>query len=512
MDLVPRLRTTGQAFAVALIAVSLSVARAPAAQLPSGFTDQLVANGLSQPTSFAFLPDGRVLVTEQTTGRIRLIVGGTTVSAPVATVTSLTTGAERGLLSIAVDPGWPARPYVYVHHTQTGNVIRILRFTGTGDLSNASSTNLTLGSAYTVLGNLQDNAFNHNGGTLRFGNDGMLYLSLGDDATGCPAQDSTQLLGCILRLDVSRLPAGSGGPPLRSLLEPGDNPFKSSPDSDAHLEWAYGLRNPFRFQIDRGSNGLLVADVGEGTWEELDLLHSGDNGGWPFYEGLGTLGWAGCNEPAGSGRYAQPIDAYDHSEGLVIIAAGVYRHAFHSPQWPAAWDGNAFYADFYQGFMRMLHLGPNGWERVSAPGQPDATHWATGLAQPVDFQWGPDGHLWWLSMSNGELRRIAAVSATGVPPSAPTTFALSASPNPTSDALMLRYDLPHAGRVRLSIYDLSGRRVADLIDASHPAGSDAVRWDGVRYDGRGLPPGVYLARLELDGTAVTRRVVLTKSR
>src|SRR4029079_10063408 len=124
------------------------------------------------------------------------------------------TGAERGLLSIAVDPGWPARPYVYVHHTQTGNVIRILRFTATGDLSNASSTNLTLGSAYTVLGNLQDNAFNPNGGTLRFGNDGMLSLSLGDDATGCPAQDSTQLLGCILRFDVSRLPAGAGGPPL----------------------------------------------------------------------------------------------------------------------------------------------------------------------------------------------------------------------------------------------------------------------------------------------------------
>jgi glucose/arabinose dehydrogenase len=480
--------------------------------LPTGFTDQLIANGLSLPTAFAFLPDGRVLVTEQLTGNIRLIVGGTTVAAPVATVSALTTGDERGLLSIAVDPGWPARPYVYVHHTQTGDVIRVLRFTAAGDLANPASTNLTLGSPYTVIGGLRDNAFNHNGGTLRFGNDGMLYLSLGDDASGCPAQDSTRLVGCILRLKVNNLPAGAGGPPLRSLLEPTDNPFIASPNSDAHLVWAYGLRNPFRIQIDRGSTGVLVADVGEGTWEELDLIHAGDNGGWPFREGPGDLGWSGCSEPSGSGRYAAPIDAYGHDEGLAIIAAGIYRKAFNSPQWPASWDGNAFYADFYGGFLRMLHLGPNGWARATAAGQPDPSYWATGLAQPVDFAWGPDGQLWWLSMWNGELRRISAVSALGVPPAAPERLALSAAPNPGNGALTLSYDLPRAGHVRLAVYDLSGRRIAALIDGTRPAGSDRVRWSGAGDAGRALPAGVYLARLELDGAAVTRRIVLTPLR
>jgi len=497
--------------AAALI-VSLSPATAAtsvaAAQLPTGFNDQLIAGTLFSPTSFAFLPDGRVLVTEQNTGRIRLVVGTTAVVTPVTTVTSLTTGPERGLLSIAVDPGWPARPYVYVHHTQTGDVIRVLRFTATGDLSDGSSTNLVLGSPYTVIANLQDTAFNHNGGTLRFGNDGMLYLSLGDDATGCPAQDSTRLVGCILRMNVSSLPAGAGGPPLRSLLEPADNPFINSPNSDAHLVWAYGLRNPFRIQIDRGSNGILVADVGEGTWEELDLLHAGDNGGWPFLEGPGTLGWPGCTIPNGA-LYATPIDAYGHDEGLAIMAAGIFRAAFESPNWPAAWDGNAFYADFYGGFIRMLHQGANGWVRATAPGQPDPSYWATGLVQPVDFQWGPDGQLWWLSM-NGELRRIAADSPIGVPPSgAPQRLALIAAPNPASEALVLRYDLPRAGHVRVAVFDLTGRRVASLLDAMRPSGSDQVHWSGAGDDGRMLPAGVYHARLELDGVAVTRRIVLT---
>jgi glucose/arabinose dehydrogenase len=484
-----------------------------APRLPTGFTDEVIASGLSAPTSFAFLPDGRVLVTEQTTGRIRLVVNGVVRSTALTTVSSLTTGSERGLLSIAVDPGWPTRPYVYVHHTQTGDVMRVLRFTATGSLTNGSSTDLTLGSAYTVIGGLADAAYNHNGGALRFGNDGMLYLSLGDDATGCMAQDSTRLRGCILRMKVSGLPSGAGGPPARSALVPTDNPFVSSSNTDARLVWAYGLRNPFRMQVDPGSSELLVADVGQEDWEELSLVGAGDNGGWPFREGPTVITWYGCTEPGGQGRgsYLQPIDAYDHGEGVVIIAAGVYRSAVHSESWPAAWDGNVFYADFYSGFMRMLSREGNGWVRESAPGQPDASHWALDLEQPVDFLWGPDGHLWWLSMSEGTIHRIVADRVVGLePPLAPVHLSLTAAPNPAPREVVLAWDLPRAGRVRLSVYDLSGRRVALLVDSERAAGTGSVGWNGVGEGGRALPGGVYLAQLELGGERVTRRIVFTR--
>src|SRR5439155_12788403 len=126
-------------------------------------------------------------------------------------------------------------------------------------------------------------------------------------------------------------------------------------------------------------------------------IHAGDNGGWPYHEGPGFLGWAGCSEPNGA-VYSAPIDAYGHSQGSAIMAAGIFRASSGLYAWPSEWDGNAFYADFPNGWMRMLHQGPNGWERATVDGQPDSTHWATGLIQPVDFQWGPEGQLWWLSM------------------------------------------------------------------------------------------------------------------
>lgn len=481
-------------------AVLLVAASSHAATLPTNFSDQLVASGLNMPTSLAFLPDGRALVTEQNSGAIRMVVGSTVTGALVIVPSLNTDGYERGLLSIAVDPQWPSRPYVYVHHTQSGSVMRVVRFTGRGTLSGSGSTNLTLDSLYQVLTGLPDNADNHNGGSLRFGPDGMLYLSVGDDANSCSAQDRTSLRGCVFRMDVRNLPGGAGGPPARSAITPASNPWAGSANSAERLVYAYGLRNPFRFQIDRGSGKLYVGDVGESQWEELDEVTAGENEGWPWREGPDSF--SSCS--GSPGTLDSPIDAYDHGQGVSVIAAGVYRRAFHSTAWPASYEGDVFYADYFSGMMRRLHNNAGSWQRIGPSGQVSNTPWGTGLNTPVDFQWGPDGHLWWLSQENGQLRRIVGTGSVAVdPPGTPSRLTLGAAPNPARGQVDFGFDLPQAGAIRLSVYDLAGRRVALLADEWREAGRHSLAWNGRDVTGRMVQAGIYVARLEAHGAAAT---------
>src|SRR5262249_3992598 len=149
------------------------------------------------------------------------------------------------------------------------------------------STSLALGSPYLIFKDILDHQENHNGGTLRFGPDRYLYVSAGDDGSGCNAQDLNLPNGKILRLDVSRIPGAGSGPPPVADITPPDNPIPG-PSADARLVYAWGLRNPFRFTIDPQTGNLYIGDVGLLSWEELDEIVHGDAGrnyGWPVYEG-----------------------------------------------------------------------------------------------------------------------------------------------------------------------------------------------------------------------------------
>src|SRR5207249_3115777 len=137
----------------------------------------------------------------------------------------------------------------------------------------------------------------HNGGTVRFGPDGRLYASLGEDTNPCAAQDTSSNYGEIVRLDVSRLPAGPGSAPL-SLVAPPGNPFATVGGARSRLIWSFGLRNPFRFQVDTQTGDLLIGDVGESLREEVDLADRGGiDFGWPIEEGTSTGVDAGCHFP-----------------------------------------------------------------------------------------------------------------------------------------------------------------------------------------------------------------------
>jgi glucose/arabinose dehydrogenase len=490
--------------------------------LPDNFVNEVIVEELDQPTSMAFLPDGRVLLTEQRNGKVRMVVNGHIASTdPIFAVPLLNTGGyERGLEGIAVDPRWPLRPYVYLYYTRNPLLCRLVRYKASGDLVNPLGETLTLTNPLLLIDDIVDNDPNHNSGCLRFGPDSTLFLSVGEDEDLCAAADSTRLKGAILRLDVMHLGDGTGGPVSRNSITPVDNPLVTT-DPNARLVWAYGMRNPWRYQIDPVTKTIYSADVGENIVEELDEIHAGDYLGWPWREGNVTVARPYCPEPGGEGThdYVKPIVELPRGiELTAIISAGIYRPIVGAPaNWPARYDGNVFWGEYYTGAIRRIVKSDSTWVPATPePGQLDSTLWATGLFSCVDFQVGPDGSLWWLRQFqdedltgvNGSLQRIRYVApSTSVPSESRANLSLSSRPNPFSDAVEITFRASTPSYVRLELFDLSGRLVRRLLDASVPAGPQRARWDGLDRSGRRAPPGVYIARLESAAGVESRRLL-----
>jgi glucose/arabinose dehydrogenase len=228
-------------------------------------------------------------------------------------------GGERGLLGLAFDPSFASNGHVYVNYTQSSPTLasHISRFT-----SSDGGTTLDPASEVILL-TLPQPYSNHNGGTLAFGPDGMLYISFGDGgAANDPqnrAQDTANLWGKILRIDVRAVP----------YTVPADNPFAGNARCNAGTGaaacpeiFAWGLRNPWKFSFDRATGALYAGDVGQGAWEEVDLIESGGNYGWRIREG------AHCNIPATNCPTAgltDPIIDYDRTVGTTITGGYVYR-------------------------------------------------------------------------------------------------------------------------------------------------------------------------------------------
>ena len=409
--------------------VSAFAASAMAQTVPTGFViDTLVSTGLSTPNDCCFLPDGRCLVANSG-GGITVYAGSTAVS--VGTVPAVESGGERGLLSIAADPGFAANGYIYVYYSSTSDAFMHLdRFTCTGDLANAASTNLQLdvASRRVLLGALPDQAGNHNGGTARFGPDGKLYLSVGDDANACAAQSLTSQVGCLLRLDVSALPAGGNLVlPAFSSLDPGDNPQSAQTDF-RQLLLAHGLRNPFRMEIDPLTGNLYIGDVGAGSMEEYsEYVYTAGalplvNFGWPWREGNIAGSSCGGTQPAG---LVDPIASVSHGAGWASVMGGArYRNLGGQYDFGSGYEGDTFFLDYFAGELRRLTFSGGVWAPAAAvPGQPNATNWGTGFSNVTSLRLGPDGGLWFTQhQGGGALKRVrllgpvnsvAAISGTG---------------------------------------------------------------------------------------------------
>jgi glucose/arabinose dehydrogenase len=361
-----------------------------AATVPSGFTDTLVANGLSNPTAMELAPDGRIFVCQQG-GALRIIKNGALLSTPFLSVTVDSSG-ERGLLGVAFDPNFAVNQFVYVYYTATTPAIhnRISRFTASGDVAAAGSETVIF-----ELDNLSS-ATNHNGGAIHFGPDGNLYAAVGENANGSNAQSFSTVLGKILRI-------------MANGTIPSDNPFFSTTIGNNRAIWALGLRNPFTFAFQPGTGRLFLNDVGENTWEEINEGIAGANYGWPNCEGT-------CNS-----GFQNPLYAYIHDGTVCAISGG----AFYNPQtaqFPSAYVGNYFFADLCGGWIKRLD--PANGNAVAA--------FATGISSPVDLKVSTDGALYYLARGAGAVGKI---EYPGIADSVPPTVSIT---NPTQGSIVAR--------------------------------------------------------------------------
>jgi len=492
--------------------------------VPDEFVNETVVTGLDQPIAMSRLPDGRFLVAEQRTGRIRVVLAGAdTASAALFTVPDLNiTGGERGLLGMAVDPEWPIRAYVYLLYTRTGDVMRLVRYSVWGDVVDPQSTSLLFLQPMYLFDDLPDANPNHNGGRLRFGPDGCLYASLGDDMDHCAAADSTSRKGQLLRLEVRNLPAiGTGQTIAPEDLAPVGNPFPHS-GPYAALVHAYGLRNPWAFHIDPELGGLYTADVGDFYNEEIDEAAAGDFLGWPWREGWTIRSRSTCPEPGfdGANDYLGPIIQVPHPLTTTAIVMGLmYREQLGgTANWPAEYQGlygGLLYGEYYSGWLRLARRQSGVWAPAAAvPGQPNATDWGTGFYAAVDFMMEPDGGVLWLGQfdetfapASGHISRIRYAPVVDVPGAALRARVLAAAPNPFRAGTELSYALATEADVRLELFDIAGRRVRTLENGHASAGTHRAAWDGRDDQGIALPAGVYLARLTRGREIETRRVM-----
>lgn len=339
-------------------------------QLTAGFGRTVLVSGLNQPTDFRFLPDGRILIAEKT-GAIRIYSNGQLQDQPLV-VLPVRTAGESGLDGIAVDPQFATNGYIYVAYTTKSRHERLSRITVTGNTADLGSQQVLMESRQRASGNY------HHGGSIAFGSDGKLYWGVGDNHRGRNAQRPSTIRGKVLRLN----PDGT---------VPSDNPFVNTRGYLPQI-YAMGFRNPFRIAPAPGGN-LLVADVGQVSWEEVNLLTSGANYGWPHEEGA-------CNGCA----YTNPIYTYPHGASAAISSVLVYTGSAFGP----SFQNKVFIADFEQGWIKVLTC-DSGYTSCGG-----ATTFDSQAGNTVQLIQGPDGNIYQLTYA-GELSRIAPTSggATG---------------------------------------------------------------------------------------------------
>ncbi len=461
---------------VLLLALGAGAAHG-AANLPSGFSDELVVGGLSLPTTIDWAAGDRVFVAEKS-GRVQ-VWQNATLTEFIDVEQDVNNHHDRGLLGLAVHPDFPTSPYVYLLYTydppetqsQGGaggpdgsgaRVSRLVRY----EADPAQNYNKAILSTETVLlgtnstwnniGNpftehpsqppscdnsgtpVQDciaaDSPSHTIGTVLFAPDGSLFVGSGDgadftgfDARALRSQDVDDLAGSILRIDPL---TGDGY---------SDNPFwDGDATSNRSKTWSYGLRNPFRFGIHPTTNEPFAGDVGWNGWEEINT-GKGENFGWPCYEGRddgvsqqqGTYaGQSICQAliAQGQGAVEAGIHAYAHASGGYSVVGGDF---YTGTTYPATYQGAFFFGDYSQ--QRIEYLTFDGSGNVTS-----VDPFATG-APLVSLRRGPDTNLYYTDINNQQIRRIRYTAGGNTPPTA------IAEASPTSGLAPLSVDFTGDG-------------------------------------------------------------------
>ncbi|HYE76703.1 MAG TPA: PQQ-dependent sugar dehydrogenase, partial [bacterium] len=334
-------------YSLAFLFLALLLVAAVATAQPTLRLRPLV-RGLERPVEVTSPPnDKRLFIIEQP-GRIRVVgADGKLRATPFLDIVDrvVSSGNEQGLLGLAFAPDYAKSGYFFVNYTGRGGDTYVTRFQR--DPANPDKANVA--SELRIYFARQPFS-NHNGGCMRFGPDGMLYVGLGDGGAGGDpgnrAQDLASPLGKLLRLDVR------GATAQKPYAVPADNPFVKQKGALPEI-WAYGLRNPWRFAFDRQNGDLWIADVGQNKWEEVDWVTArnapGANYGWRCREGAHAFKPKDCG-----GRLVEPVFEYGHDErgGYSITGGFVYR----GRAYPAL-AGYYVCADYVSGNVWLLRPG-----------------------------------------------------------------------------------------------------------------------------------------------------------
>ena len=478
----------------AVLAALLALARPANGQAVDPFYNlvPVVPAGLTTPRAMTFTPDGRILVSERTTGRIRVVKNGTLLEQPFADV-PVNAAGDRGALGLATAPDFATshRVYLLYARSNTGGDtatpsalvdLRIVSFLANGDTALAGSETLVRSFALDPL------LTTHIGGALRFGPEGALYLGLGDaDAVPSPALGLDALPGKVLRLDAN----GAPWPTNRYAID-------SDPATLPEI-FAYGFHDPAYMSVylynDPGPPKVVLTDAGAGGDDEIDEVLSGRNYGWPIVHGkvdtpaesayVGTLlnygptTWttgAGAVQPTGIAAAFEetstlPFPAVYWGQALPAggpCAVEVGYDAFLLPGLPVV-------GDFGTGFPPVTDVSFPIWQPMSALPLFDALYILAGSA------------LW----------KVTPNQANAVlpgPPPGPGAQLAHAGPNPSRGDAAIACTLEGDAHARLDVYDLAGRHVRALGPVG--PGTTIVRWDGLDESARRASAGLYVARLE----------------
>jgi len=386
------------------------------------------ATGFTNPVDIAHPhDDGRLFVVQQE-GIVKILnTNGTTNTTVFLDVSSLiSTGGERGMLGLAFHPDYAENGYFYINYTNlAGNTViaRYTRTTGNENTADPASAEILL--------TINQPFENHNGGCLRFGPDGYLYIGMGDGGSGGDPDNNGQslntLLGKMLRIDVN------GTAPYTS---PAGNPYVGINGADEI--WAYGLRNPWKFSFNRLNGDLWIADVGQENIEEINKSvgnEAGLNYGWRCFEGTDVYNSDGCSLVD---MYTPPFAEYTHDDTSGCSITGGYVYTGNN--YPAL-QGKYLFADYCNNKIGIAN--PDG---VLTYTEAFSGNFST-------FGEDKDGELYIAGKNNGTIYKITDSTAglTGF-----NNGIYSLYPNPAGNQVFIYLATDGA---TITVFDISGKQV-----------------------------------------------------
>ena len=379
-----------------------------------GFTAETIATlPTYQAVGLTFAPDGRIFAWQKN-GQVRIVKNGQLLSQAFFTLgDKVNISGDRGLVGLTLDPNFASNGYVYLLYVyegggnpgdngpKTARLTRVQADPANADVALTNSEVVLLGtlsnapcSQYAEGSDcMASDSIAHTVGTVRFAPDGKILVGMGDgsspfftDPLAFRSQNLNYYNGKILRLN----PDGTAS---------NDNPFYDGTNSVRSKVYAYGLRSPYRFGVHPTTGEVIIADVGHTKWEELNR-GVGKNFGWPCYEGNSpqqAFQSAFPSQCAGvpPSAVTAPLYTYPHGDEAAVVGGPHYT----ATQFPPKYQGNFFFADYVQSFMRRVVFDDNN-NVVSVE------NFATNLTTLVSLELGPDGALYYLELATGKLRRI----------------------------------------------------------------------------------------------------------